>query len=68
MQFTDFVLGFSRLIWARFVLQQDMQAVLRMAAFAAIGGVPNEILYDRMKTAVIGEAGGSIVYSVAKPP
>src|SRR6516164_8921244 len=79
LQFTDeptitrivwlfsFVLGFSRLIWARFVLHQDMQTVLRchMAAFEAIGGVPNEILYDRMKTAVIGEAGGSVVYNRA---
>ena len=79
LQFTDepaitrivwlfsFVLGFSRLIWARFVLHQDMQTVLRchMAAFEAIGGVPNEILYDRMKTAVIGQAGGSIVYNCA---
>ena len=26
-----------------------------MAAFEALGGVPREILYDRMKTAVIGE-------------
>ena len=61
------LLGFSRLIWARFVLHQDMQTVLRchMAAFEAIGGIPNEILYDRMKTAVIGEAGGSIVYNRA---
>jgi transposase len=44
-----------------------MQAVLRrhMAAFAAIGAAPHEILYDRMKTAVIGEAGGSIVYNRA---
>lgn len=51
------VLGCSRLIWARFVLHQDLQTVLRchVAAFAAIGGVPREILYDRMKTAVIGE-------------
>jgi transposase len=79
LQFTDeptitrivwlfsFVLGFSRLTWARFVLHQDMQTVLRchMAAFEAIGGVPNEILYDRMKTAVIGEAGGSVVYNRA---
>jgi len=57
------VLGFSRLIWARFVVHQDLQAVLRchIAALEAIGGVPHEILYDRMKTAVIGEAGGSIV-------
>jgi transposase len=51
------VLGFSRLIWAHFVAHQDLQTVLRchMAAFAALGGVPREILYDRMKTAVIGE-------------
>jgi hypothetical protein len=61
------VLGFSRLTWARFVLHQDMQTVLRchMAAFEAIGGVPNEILSDRMKTTVIGEAGGSVVYNRA---
>jgi len=61
------VLGFSRLIWGRFVLHQDMQTVLRchMAAFAAIGGVPGEILYDRMKTIVIGETAGSIVYNHA---
>jgi transposase len=60
-------LGFSLLTWARFVLHQDMQTVLRchMAAFEAIGGVPNEILYDRMKAAVIGEAGGSVVYNRA---
>jgi transposase len=51
------VLGYSRLIWARFVAHQDLQTVLRchMAAFAALGGVPRQILYDRMKTAVIGE-------------
>ena len=34
-----------------------------MAAVEAIGGVPNEILYDSMKTAVIGEAGGRVVYN-----
>ena len=63
----SFVLGFSRLIWARFVLHQDMQTVLRchIAAFEAIGGIPHEILYDRMKTAVLGETGGSIVYNRA---
>jgi transposase len=60
------VLGFSRLIWARFVVHQDLQSVLRchVAAFTAIGGAPREILYDRMKTAVIGEdADGLIVYN-----
>ena len=62
------VLGFSRLIWARFVLHQDLPTVLRChaSAFEALGGVPREILYDRMKTAVIGEGeAGGIVYNRA---
>jgi transposase len=62
------VLGYSRLIWARFVAHQDLQTVLRchMAAFAALGGIPHEILYDRMKTAVTGEDDqGHIVYNRA---
>lgn len=51
------VLGFSRLIWGRFAQRQTMQTVLacHRAAFEAIGGVPREIRYDRMKTAVLGE-------------
>lgn len=60
------VLGHSRHIVARFGLHQDLQTLLRchMAAFEAIGGVPIEILYDRMKTAVTGEDGdGHIVYN-----
>jgi len=60
------VLGHSRFIFARFVMHQDLQTLLRchMQAFAAIGGVPIEILYDRMKTAVTGEDGnGHIVYN-----
>ncbi|MBA2626704.1 MAG: IS21 family transposase [Gemmatimonadales bacterium] len=60
------VLGHSRHIVARFVLHQDLQTLLRchMAAFEAIGGVPIEILYDRMKTAVTGEDNeGHIVYN-----
>ncbi len=60
------VLGHSRHIVARFVLHQDLQTLLRchMAAFEAIGGVPIEILYDRMKTAVTGEDDeGHIVYN-----
>jgi transposase len=62
------VLGYSRLIWARFVLRQDLQSVLRchIAALEAIGGAPRTILYDRMKTAVIGEdADGLVVYNRA---
>jgi transposase len=60
------VLGHSRLIWARFVVHQDLQSVLRchIAALEAIGGAPREILYDRMKTAVIGEdAEGLVIYN-----
>jgi len=60
------VLGYSRHIFARFVRHQDLQTLLHchMLAFSAIGGVPIEILYDRMKTAVIGEdADGNIVYN-----
>ena len=60
------VLGHSRHIVARFVLHQDLQTLLRchMRAFEAIGGVPIEILYDRMKTAVTGEDDeGHIVYN-----
>ncbi|MGZ5099092.1 MAG: IS21 family transposase [Usitatibacter sp.] len=62
------VLGYSRLIWARFVVHQDLQSVLRchIAALEVIGGVPREILYDRMKTAVIGEdAAGLVIYNRA---
>jgi hypothetical protein len=51
------VLGHSRMMWARFVARQDLPTVLRchIAAFEAFGGVPEQILYDRMKTAVLGE-------------
>jgi transposase len=51
------VLGHSRLMWARFVERQDLATVLRchIGAFEALGGVPAQILYDRMKTAVLGE-------------
>jgi transposase len=59
------VLGHSRYLWGRFVEHQDLQTVLRchMEAFEHIGGVPREILYDRMKTAVLGESEKHIVYN-----
>lgn len=51
------VLGHSRWLWGRFVASRDLQSVLRWhnAAFSDMGGVPEEILYDRMETAVVGE-------------
>jgi transposase len=61
------VLGHSRMMWGRFVLRQDMQTLLRChaAAFEALGGVPAEILYDRMRTVFHREdtEGGHIVYN-----
>jgi hypothetical protein len=56
------------LIWARFVVHQDLATVLRchVAAFEALGGAPREVLYDRMKTAVTGDGDeGGIVYNRA---
>jgi transposase len=46
------VLGHSRMLWGRFVLHQDLQTLLRChaAAFEALGGVPEQTLYDRMRT------------------
>jgi transposase len=61
------VLGHSRYLWARYVMHQDLATVLRChaQAFENMGGVPREILYDRMKTAVLGERydGSHIVYN-----
>ena len=36
-----------------------------VAAFEALGGCPRELLYDRMKTAVLGEGDRGIVYNRA---
>lgn len=78
MEFTDepgitrkvwlfsFVLGHSRWLWGRFCANQKLETVLRchVAAFAACGGATGEVLYDRMKTAVLGEdADGTVVYN-----
>jgi transposase len=45
-------LGYSRRMWAQAGLEQTLGTLLRMheAAFQEWGGVPDEILYDRMKT------------------
>lgn len=59
------VLGHSRYLWGRFVEHQDLQMLLRchMEAFEHMGGTPREILYDRMKAAVLGEEDRHIVYN-----
>lgn len=45
-------LGFSRLLISEAVLDQKLGTLLRLheRAFQQLGGVPQEILYDRMKT------------------
>ena len=47
-----FTLGYSRMLMAEVALDQKLGTVLRMheEAFRQFGGVPEEILYDRMKT------------------
>ncbi|WP_299845722.1 hypothetical protein [uncultured Jannaschia sp.] len=50
-------------LWGRFVASRNLLSVVRchVAALEAVGGVPEEILYDRMKTAVIGEDDAGVV-------
>ena len=61
------VLGHSRMLWGRFVPQQDLQTLLRChaAAFEALQGAPSEILYDRMRTVFSRKdpEAGHIVYN-----
>jgi transposase len=47
-----FTLGYSRMMFAMAALDQKLGTLLRMheRAFEELGGVPEEILYDRMKT------------------
>ena len=61
------VLGHSRMLWGRFVLHQDLPTLLRCqaAAFEALGGVPEQVLYDRMRTVFLREdtEAGDIVFN-----
>jgi len=62
------VLGHSRYLFARSCLHQDLQTLLRLhiEAFEHFGGVPREIIYDRMKSAVLGEGEDQhIVYNAS---
>jgi transposase len=47
-----FTLGYSRMMMSEAALDQKLGTLLRMheEAFRQLGGVPREILYDRMKT------------------
>ena len=56
------VLSYCRAIFARFVLDQTLESFLRchVAAFEAFEGVPRELLYDNLKTAVLERVGDVI--------
>jgi transposase len=60
------VLGFSRLLWVRFVVRQDMHTLIRGIedAFAYFGGVPRELLFDQMRAVITRDqrlTGGPLV-------
>jgi len=60
-----FTLGYSRKMMAEAALDQKLGTLLRMheEAFRQMGGVPEEILYDRMKTVWLGtDERGEIVW------
>jgi transposase len=60
----SFVLGFSRWQFIRFVRHADVHAVCHShaLAFEALGGVPREILYDRMKQVVIHSERDHVIF------
>ncbi len=49
------ILGYSRMRYAEYTLSQDVYTLIRchINAFQYFGGVPEEILYDNMKTVII---------------
>jgi transposase len=60
------VLGYSRLLWLRFYARQDMATLFTglEAAFAYLGGVPHELLFDQMRAIVLRDlrlAGGGVI-------
>jgi transposase len=59
-------LGYSRRMWSQAALDQKLGTLLRMheAAFREWGSIPEEILYDRMKTVWLGnDARGEIIWN-----
>jgi transposase len=63
-----FTLGYSRAMFAEAALDQKLGTLLRMheEAYRQLGGVPHEILYDRMKTVWLktGERGEIVRHPV----
>ena len=60
------VLGYSRLLWCRFYVRQDMRTLIDGLedAFRYFGGVPQELLFDQMKAVITRDLrlqGGALV-------
>ena len=57
------VLGYSRLLWMRFYARQTLTTLIRglESAFEFFGGVPQELLFDQMRSVVLSDErlGGS---------
>jgi transposase len=51
------VLGYSRLLWMRFYPRQTMEILIRglESAFEFFGGVPQELLFDQMRSVVLSD-------------
>jgi transposase len=60
------VLGYSRLLWCRFYLRQDLRTLIDglEEAFLYFGGVPQEVLFDQMKAVITRDLrleGGALI-------
>jgi transposase len=60
------VLGYSRLLWVKFYPRQTLAVLVAglQEAFAAFGGVPQELLFDQMKAVIVEdqrESGGQLL-------
>ena len=62
-------LSWSRMTYLHFFLDARMPSFLRghELAFAAFGGVPRELLYDNLKSAVIERVGQAIHFNEKRP-
>jgi transposase len=59
------ILGYSRRIYGQFIKRCDLSTFLdcHINAFAHFGGVPVQILYDRMKNVYIGKLAGKTKFN-----
>jgi transposase len=63
------VLGYSRVLWCQFSPRQDMRTLLTglEEAFLAFGGVPQELLFDQMRSVITRDLrlqGGALVHNL----